>query len=143
MSYMEQQMQNYLEAGISEVNRCYTRIAELEEQNADLVTERDALAACISDVCALFTRIAESEEVVINSNIKHIIDSELMYDISDFVEHKTPQQCLSEICAEAGRAGFVAGMNYCINFLDSNYPTLGIEDCANDYVAELQQGGAE
>lgn len=31
---MEQQMQNYIEAGINEADRCYTRILELEEQNA-------------------------------------------------------------------------------------------------------------
>lgn len=53
----------------------------------------------------------------------------------------TPQQCLREIQAEAGRAGYIAGMNHCIDFLDSNYPSLGIEDCANDYVDELREGG--
>lgn len=37
MSYPEQQMQNFIEAGLSEADRCYARIAELEQQNAELV----------------------------------------------------------------------------------------------------------
>lgn len=32
MEYMEQQMQNYIEAGIMDADRCYARIAELERQ---------------------------------------------------------------------------------------------------------------
>ena len=36
MEYMEQQMQQQIEAGISNAERCYARIAELEEQNAAL-----------------------------------------------------------------------------------------------------------
>ena len=52
MSDMEQQMQSYIEGGLSEADRCYTRIAELEQQNAELAAqlkelqqERDQLAA--------------------------------------------------------------------------------------------------
>ena len=37
MSYPEQQMQNFIEAGISEADRCYTRIAELEREKAELL----------------------------------------------------------------------------------------------------------
>lgn len=32
MSYMEQQMQQHIEAGLSEADRCYSRIAELEAE---------------------------------------------------------------------------------------------------------------
>ena len=39
MSYMEQQMQSYIEGGLSEADRCYTRIAELEQQNAELAAQ--------------------------------------------------------------------------------------------------------
>ena len=102
-----------------------------------LKAERDALAAWVNDACTLFNRIEGSEEAVINSDVKHIIDSELMYGISDFVEHNKPQQCLREIKAEAIRTGldalgapvtkfgnksddFVAGFNFCAVLLQQH-----------------------
>lgn len=115
---------------------------ELQAENERLVTERDALAACISDACALFTRIAESEEVVINSDIKHIIDSELMYDIGDFVEHKTPQQCLREIKAEAVEEALDATYDEIRNRIGKDYSNI-VESIILEYAAKVRQGGAE
>ena len=48
MEYMEQQMQNYIEAGISEADRCYARIVELEELNQALQAQVEALQSRIS-----------------------------------------------------------------------------------------------
>ena len=39
MSYPEQQMQSYIEYGLSEADRCYNRIAELEAQ-VNILTNR-------------------------------------------------------------------------------------------------------
>ena len=39
MEYMEQQMQQQIEAGISNAEQCYARITELEEQNAALAAQ--------------------------------------------------------------------------------------------------------
>lgn len=107
-----------------------------------LRSERDALAAWVNDACALLTRIAQSEEAVINNDVKKIIDSELMYDISDFVEYKTPQQCLRDIQAEAGRAGW----NACVDWLVENISNLGWYSTyftVSEFADKVRQGGAE
>jgi len=99
-----------------------------------LKAERDALAAWLNDACALFARIAQSEEAAINNDVKHIIDSELMYDISDFVEYKTPQQCLRDVQAKAAYSGYVAGWSF---------QRKPLEPAATQYAESVRQGGAQ
>lgn len=43
MEYMEQQMQQQIEAGLSNAEQCYARIADLEDQNAALAAQVEAL----------------------------------------------------------------------------------------------------
>ena len=43
MEYMEQQMQQQIEAGLSNAEQCYARIAELEDQNAALAAQVESL----------------------------------------------------------------------------------------------------
>lgn len=113
MSYMEQQMQNYLEAGISEANRCYTRIAELEEQNADLVAERDALAARIQAAERVEKIFSETPELVFDDCLKLFADE------------------IREIEAEAAYSGYVAGWSF---------QQKPLEPAATQYAERVKRG---
>lgn len=89
MSYPEQQMQNFIEAGLSEADRCYARINELEAQNAELVAKiyaiKDAWMAAGS-----WPDTVEEKQAIANAI------------------NAAPQQCLREVEAKAGRAGYLA-----------------------------------
>lgn len=63
MSYPEQQMQNFIEAGLSEADRCYTRIAELEKKNAEINDARNILDKIVSEN---INRRAEVEQILLN-----------------------------------------------------------------------------
>lgn len=58
MEYMEQQMQTFIEAGISNAEQCYVRIAELEEKNAALAAQVEALQSRVG--------VAERVEAIFN-----------------------------------------------------------------------------
>lgn len=88
MEYMEQQMQQQIEAGINEADRCYARIAELEEQSA-------ALAAQVETVKSLFSL-----------NCLVGCDGILHYPVAQYNKvvdalNAAPQQHLAEIRAQA------------------------------------------
>lgn len=53
-----------------------------------------------------------------------------------------PQQCLRDVQAEAGRAGFVAGARQAIEN-DISWYCHHLENCADEYAATARQGGAE
>lgn len=144
---INEDMVTHIESLVAERDYFKNGMAELQDVIDKLEPERDALVAQVEACSAALKSLLETP-LGIGGSLQS--DGQFYYKVPESVFKKvestlakTPEQCLREIQAEAGRAGFVAGMNYCINFLDSNYPTLGIEDCANDYVAELQQGGAE
>lgn len=50
MSYMEQQMQNYIESGLSEADRCYTKIAELEQRINQFIESISQLSNQVVDL---------------------------------------------------------------------------------------------
>lgn len=99
------------------------QIPDYERQLSDermksmrLETERDALAAKLSMVIAAWNG---SDYDAINAEI-----------------NKTPQQCLAEIKAEAGRAGFVAG-----RLRGVDYFKLTEAQAADEYAAKIRKGG--
>ena len=55
----------------------------------------------------------------------------------DSVLKATPAACLAQVKAEAGRAGFVA----CLNFVCNNPESWA--DAANEYAERIKQGGKE
>ncbi len=81
MEYMEQQMQNQIESGMSEAARCYDRIAELEAQIEQL-----------SILC-----LAYEDKMPFPAVTKELFDP--------IFKART---LLAEIRAEAGRDGYVA-----------------------------------
>ena len=56
MEYMEQQMQQQIEAGLSNAGQCYARIAELEGQSAALAAR---LEECLECLCSMQQCIGE------------------------------------------------------------------------------------
>jgi hypothetical protein len=56
----------------------------------------------------------------------------------------TPEQCLNQIKAEAGRAGFVAGYEKCWRESYGTKPnTDSVDEYADSYANRVQQGGAK
>ncbi len=53
----------------------------------------------------------------------------------------TPQQCLRDLKAEAGRAGFIACLKEAKNYFDSYYADLFTEADADEYAATVRKGG--
>lgn len=53
----------------------------------------------------------------------------------------TPQQCLREIEANAGRRGFMAGIDSCDSYLDGYYGGIDFEKYADEYAAKVREGG--
>lgn len=108
MEYMEQQMQNYIEAGITEADRCYARIAELEELNQELAAQVEALNSknfeltCYRvDVLRCLKTIA-FEHNHADVPLYQPMARQLMDSISANAE-------LKKVRAEAGRAGYLQG----------------------------------
>ena len=93
MSYPEQQMQNFIEAGLSEADRCYARITELEQQNAELVAQVEAARK-------LYVRLTNNVGFADNGEGCYVADGKLMADFDSWSD-ATPAQCLRDIQAEA------------------------------------------
>ena len=92
MEYMEQQMQNYIEAGISEADRCYARIAELEGLNQELAATVEALRAAGNEV------YAELQQWALTESHK---ETDRVFALWRKARAATPQQHLAEIRAQA------------------------------------------
>lgn len=113
------------------------------KQVLELKAERDALAAQV-----------EASNKVLGSLLKTPLgfggslqaDGQFYYKVAESVFEKakaalskTPQQCLRDVQAEAGRKGFIAGYD-----AGYEYRFSGIGDeLADEYAAKLRQGGAE
>ena len=91
MEYMEQQMQNYIEADISEADKCYARIAELEEQNAALAAQVEAFGDKLSEVVALLDVDGMTAVQWLLDNCQEI----------ESLTNMEPEQHLAEIRAQA------------------------------------------
>lgn len=204
---MEQQMQQQIDAGISERERCYNEITELEhlrdalaEQNKQLQEKLDAQAAHLhnlhealkafsnvkapggfardtreydramgecwqnlwavintapeqalstmqADRDALAAQVTSQQELLkiwqtwLGSSCNTCDEyGKLLWDKIEVVCSK-PQQCLAEIKAEAGRAGFIAGYHKMhIEFVGSLASSEGAEFAADQYAAKVRQG---
>ena len=93
MEYMESKMQSHIESGISEADRCYTRIAELEEQNTALAAQVHVLTT--------------AAKYILNSK-KRQAKQKAYAALADAV-NKTAQQHRRELDAEEWQAGFITG----------------------------------
>jgi hypothetical protein len=133
----------------------------------ELLAERDALAHRLNDVSiackvsnSLNDEILAERDALAAQNIKmmqailyctiYLDDNKLNSIATGSKAHNmladavvsTPQQCLAEIKAEAGRAGFVAGYHKMhIEFVGSPANGDGAEFAANQYAAKIRNAG--
>jgi hypothetical protein len=55
----------------------------------------------------------------------------------------TPAQCLADVRAEAGRAGFIAGCELIIDLVSDGSNTGAYKFHADEYAKKIRQGGAK
>ena len=151
MSYPEQQMQQHIEYGISEAERCYNEIGQLKDRiklleqavryEADLaeqaISEREGLKAQVEQLRVASTIVlnARDEDGITTSGLLAKFDA--LSKALSFL----PAQCLAEVKAQAGRDGFIAGYFHCRNegfqFEDE------LENSADAYANQLRQQAKE
>ena len=125
MEYMEQQMQQQIEAGLSNAEQCYARIAELEDQNAALAAQLHVLKTAAKFILNSKRRLAKRKAYAA---------------LADAV-NKTPDQCLAPVRADAGRDGFIACLKHFHRY-DDKAGMMAIDDrkAANQHHASILAG---
>lgn len=104
-----------------------SKIIDCRESIKELMAERDALVAQIRMIRNIF----RDEGLSPSETLRKI----------PFVIDLAEQQCLAEIEAEAGRAGFIAGYHKMhIEFVGSLASGEGAEFAADQYAAKTRQG---
>lgn len=101
----------------------------------DTEAERDALNSIIVSIQNAATEYLQPDGDT-NGFINRVIY------LVDGPEQRAAQQCLLDIKAEAGRAGFVAGCYY-ENAVHFNDAPCDINIGADQYAAKVRRGGAE
>ena len=96
----------------------------------ELLAERDALAAKLEKIVEVWDSMGGWP-----------CDGFDVRELGDAI-NATPQQCLAEIKAEAGQAGFVAGYHKMhIEFVGSLASSEGAEFAASQYAAKIRNAG--
>jgi hypothetical protein len=134
MEYMEQQMQNQIEAAENEREQMLCEIVKLEQNLEAVQAERDALAAQVE---LLRSTLSTVNSVL--SGKTEFSSSEIDTDSVQQVIDATPSACLAHVRAEAGRAGFVAGTECCSDYLDTYYADIDFTRHADQYAESIRQ----
>ncbi len=103
---------------VGDIERMQQRIAELEQKNAELVAQVEVLKS----------HMAEFAE------IDGAFDAAAWESKSILLRQATPTQCLNQIKAEAGRAGYVQAIH------DLGYKDSCLTDRANKYAERVKAG---
>ena len=149
MEYMEQQMQQQIEAGISNAEQCYARITELEEQNAALAAMHVDNVRHIweSRNCGSCEELAEKHDAL-NATVaalrKFIESGSPINTNPDKCERRkllaaTPQHHLRQVRAEAGRAGYLIGIQDW-RYAELKRQNFNIEKSADNYAESVRAG---
>lgn len=106
-----------------------------------LKTERDALAAQNKILLDALNLALPSVEACYK---QHMATWETLFLLREAAK-ATPQQCLRDVQAEAGRAGFIAGFNESGEGFNGEYGASEkrIYQLADEHAAKVRQGGAE
>lgn len=125
MSYPEQQMQNFIEAGLSEAGRCYARIAELEQQNAELVAKAEKMRSAL-ELAFISVKTCYKQDW---APYRDVVTVEKAIKLS-------PKNSLRDIQAEAGFAGYCNGFKdgLIVNFPEYSESTAGAIDLATYHI---------
>ena len=145
MEYMEQQMQQQIEAGLSNAEQCYARISELEEQNAALAAAIEALREAYGSFVE--TGFDEIPGDAFSAAPQHHLRQMRADAVMDAINNGfTPEQFHAlkdsrdgvQLRADAGRVGFIAGYMLCNDgaaLLKHNYKGM-----ADNYHASILAG---
>lgn len=119
----------------------YVTLSDYEKMKA----ERDALA---TQVAVYKERSSElyklCDELIDHLRYNKAERDEVLnkfWDKQEAIKHvpSDPQQCLAEIKAETGRAGFIEGYEQCHYDIDNDYISRS-EPMANEYAAKIRNG---
>lgn len=113
-------------------NEAIHALAEIMQLKA----ERDALEA-ENAISRSLLKLARDEFIEANQDGE--TDCVTPYDLYD----AGPEQCLREVQAEAGRAGFIAGRLYGLIPEHKQVMLSATGKAADQYAAKVRQGGAE
>ena len=124
MEYMEQQMQQQIEAGLSNAEQCYARITELEDQNAAMAAQLHVLKTAAKFILNSKRRLAKRKAYAA---------------LADAV-NKTPQQHCAGIKIDAVKS-FVAELVKSVNPMSRPF-LEGVCDAVTDrFKAAMRQEG--
>lgn len=113
---------------VGKCDTCDLIVAELELQK--VTAEREALAAQL----VMIRKIFRDESLSTSETLRKI----------PFIIDLTPNQCLAELRAEAGRSGFVSGYEFCLSTLPPPYSCLiavNYKGMAERYADSVRQEG--
>jgi SMC interacting uncharacterized protein involved in chromosome segregation len=134
MEYMEQQMQNQIEAAENEREQMLCEIVKLEQNLEAVQAERDALAAQVE---LLRSTLSTVNSVL--SGKTEFSSSEIDTDSVQQVIDATPAACLAQVRAEAVRAATAYGRAQTKYFLRSSEDILSeIEQYAESIRQEVK-----
>ncbi len=138
MEYMEQQMQQQIEAGISNAERCYARIAEMEEQNAALAAQVEAVTSAYKNLCGAINDMDDCETGT--DEMETAIGAVFHAMRNGYgIVNATPQHHLRQVRADAGRDGFIEGFRYDDEIHFNGAPS-DIKIAADKYHASILAG---
>lgn len=119
------------------------QLSDERMKNLRLETDRDALATQVEALKKAVVSTKARGNLLYGLTVQLIHGSELCGSDWDYISEAQVleiQQCLTEIKAEAGRAGFVDGARQMAEN-DIGWYCHHLESCANEYAAKMRQGG--
>ena len=122
---------------VSDYNsRLERQLSDERMKNLRLETDRDAWVATIGHMSYLIERVYDSYKNNTGHEPSVSVFHRALDEAQEFI-NKTPRQCLAEIKAEAGRAGYHEALQ------EHSGATTSAEDyqLADQYAARVRQGG--
>lgn len=128
---------------VQRINQFIESISQLSNQVVDLQNTRDDLEQQVAELMAHNAELVAQVEVLriaaLNA-IQRMNGGDAKADLRDAYD-ATPQQCLRQIQAEAGRAGFVAGYGKCWRESYGTKPnTDSVYEYADSYAERVKAG---
>lgn len=123
---------------MSKVTGVVQLVNALEAENTALKGERDALAAQVEAMREMANRANKHLTKGHGTQVFSALYCNLALSALAELDAFTPQQCLREIEAKAGRAGFIAGCH-----CGANYNVHDWDNQADEYANTVRQGGDE
>lgn len=146
------QLNELVQVQTTKLNQQLQTLLAKDDEIIRVKSERDALAAQAEALRSAIEPFATGGVCSAIDREDYSIMRERIKDWHGAIEFKkaqdaynsTPQQCLRDVQAEAGRAGFIAGFNFSYEGFNSEYGASEkvISTLADEYAATVRKGGA-